>query len=124
MPSAEFLSRQISAGVFQKLDKSKLPNLSNMWDEVQKRVAVYDPDNAYSVTYMWGTTGVGINDKKVAEALPNAPTNSWALVFDPKNAEKLADLRHRHAGHRQRADPGRAQLSRARPEFDERRRHR
>ena len=39
---------------------------------------------------MWGTTGVGINDKKVAEALPNAPTNSWALVFDPQYAEKLA----------------------------------
>ncbi|GGD30047.1 polyamine ABC transporter substrate-binding protein [Aureimonas glaciei] len=90
VPSAEFLARQISAGVFQKLDPAKLTNIGNMWDEVQKRVAVYDPGNAFSVTYMWGTTGVGINDKKVAEALPNAPTDSWALVFDPKNAEKLA----------------------------------
>ncbi|KAB0680403.1 polyamine ABC transporter substrate-binding protein [Aureimonas leprariae] len=89
VPSAEFLSRQIQAGVFQKLDKSKLPNLSNMWDFVQAQVANYDPGNEYSVNYMWGTTGIGVNDKKVAEALPNAPVDSWALVFDPANAEKL-----------------------------------
>ncbi|MBC8130878.1 MAG: polyamine ABC transporter substrate-binding protein [Rhizobiaceae bacterium] len=90
VPSAEFLSRQIQAGVFQKLDASKLTNIGNMWDVVQTRVAAYDPGNEYSVTYMWGTTGIGINDKKVAELLPNAPTDSWALVFDPGNAEKLA----------------------------------
>ena len=90
VPSAEFLSRQIQAGVFQKLDKSKLPNLVNMWDVIQKQVAAYDPDNAYSVNYMWGTTGIGYNTKKVAELLPNAPTDSWSLVFDPANAEKLS----------------------------------
>ena len=90
VPSAEYLARQIQAGVFQKLDKSKLTNLDNMWDVIQKRVAQYDPDNAYSVNYMWGTTGIGYNVKKVETALPNAPVNSWALVFDPKNAEKLA----------------------------------
>jgi putrescine transport system substrate-binding protein len=91
VPSAEFLSRQIQAGVFQKLDQSKLSNLSNMWDFVQGQVANYDPGNAYSVNYMWGTTGIGVNDTKVAEALPNAPVDSWALVFDPANAEKLKD---------------------------------
>ncbi|GGD97327.1 putrescine-binding periplasmic protein [Aureimonas endophytica] len=90
VPSADFMSRQIQAGVFQKLDKSKLTNLPNMWDFVQKKVAAYDPDNAYSVNYMWGTTGIGYNKKKVAELLPNAPVDSWALVFDPKNAEPLS----------------------------------
>ncbi|WP_152045294.1 polyamine ABC transporter substrate-binding protein [Aureimonas psammosilenae] len=89
VPSAEFMSRQIQAGVFQKLDKSKLPNISNMWDFVQKEVSAYDPGNEYSVNYMWGTTGIGYNKKKVAELLPNAPTDSWALVFDPQYAEKL-----------------------------------
>ena len=43
-----FLARQIQAGVFQKLDKSKLPNLSNMWDVVAERLANYDPGNEYS----------------------------------------------------------------------------
>ncbi|MBB3952380.1 polyamine ABC transporter substrate-binding protein [Aureimonas jatrophae] len=90
VPSAEYLSRQIEAGVFQKLDASKLPNSKNMWPLVSERVAAYDPGNSYSRNYMWGTTGVGYNSKKVAELLPNAPLDSWALVFDPKNAEALS----------------------------------
>jgi len=49
VPSAEFLGRQIQAGVFQKLDQSKLPNLANMWDKISRQTAKYDPDNAYSI---------------------------------------------------------------------------
>jgi len=91
VPSGTFLSRQITAGVFKKLDKSKLPNLKNMWPDIEKRVAIYDPDNEHSVNYMWGTTGIGYNVGKVKEVLgENAPTDSLALVFDPKNMEKLA----------------------------------
>ncbi|MEW5423621.1 polyamine ABC transporter substrate-binding protein [Amorphus sp. 3PC139-8] len=91
VPSATFLARQIQAGVFQKLDKDKLPNLTNMWPMVEKRVSSYDPDNAYSVNYMWGTTGIGYNVEKVKEILgDDAPLNSWDLLFDPANAEKLS----------------------------------
>ena len=43
VPTAYFLARQIKAGVFQKLDKSKLPNLSNAWDEIARGLAAYDP---------------------------------------------------------------------------------
>ena len=86
-----FLQRQIEAGAFQKLDKSKLPNIENMWDVVSTRTAQYDPDNAYSINYMWGTTGIGVNVGKVTEILgEDAPIDSLALVFDPANAEKLA----------------------------------
>ncbi len=90
VPTATFLNRQIKAGVFQKLDKSKLPNLKNMWPEIQDRVARYDPGNEYAVTYMWGTTGIGYNVAKIKEALPNAPVNSWALVYDPANLQALS----------------------------------
>ncbi len=91
VPSGTFLSRQITAGVFQKLDRSKLPNLVNVWDDIAKRTAIYDPGNEYSVNYMWGTTGIGYNVGKVKEVLgDDAPTGSLALVFDPKNMEKLA----------------------------------
>jgi putrescine transport system substrate-binding protein len=90
VPTATFLNRQIKAGVFQKLDKAKLPNLKNMWPEIQERVAKYDPGNEHSVTYMWGTTGIGYNVAKIKEALPNAPVNSWSLLYDPKNAEALS----------------------------------
>ena len=92
VPTGTFLQRQISAGAFQPLDMSKLPNAVNLWDVILKRTAQYDPDNAYSINYMWGTTGLGVNTAKVAEALgPDAPINSLALIFDPANMEKLAD---------------------------------
>jgi len=91
VPSGHFLARQIEAGVFQKLDKSKLPNLSNMWDVVTERTAAYDPGNEYSVNYMWGTTGIGYNVDKVKAALGIDKVDSWDVVFDPAKAEKLKD---------------------------------
>jgi putrescine transport system substrate-binding protein len=91
VPSANFLARQIQAGVFQKLDKSKLPNITNMWDVVSDRTAVYDPGNEYSINYMWGTTGIGYNTKKVQEALGTDTIDSWSAVLDPAKIAKLAD---------------------------------
>ncbi|UOA28839.1 polyamine ABC transporter substrate-binding protein [Pseudosulfitobacter sp. DSM 107133] len=91
VPSGTFLQRQISAGAFQKLDKSKLPNLGNMWDVISDRVGKYDPGNEYAINYMWGTTGIGVNVEKVKEALgDDAPVDSLALIFDPANMEKLS----------------------------------
>ncbi|MGG7564645.1 polyamine ABC transporter substrate-binding protein [Rhodovulum sp. DZ06] len=91
VPTADFLTRQIAAGVFQKLDKSQLPNLANMNPVVMERAAAFDENNDHAIVYMWGTTGIGYNVAKVTEALgEDAPTNSWSLVFDPANAEKLA----------------------------------
>ena len=92
VPTASpFLARQIQAGVYQKLDKSKLPNLVNEWDEVAKRVSKFDPGNEYSVNYMWGTTGIGYNTKKIKEALGLDVIDSWDVVFKPENIAKLAD---------------------------------
>jgi putrescine transport system substrate-binding protein len=92
VPSGTFLSRQIQAGAFQKLDMSKLSNIGNTWDDIEARTDVYDPGNLYSINYMWGTTGIGYNVGKVKEALgDDAPTDSLALVFDPANMEKLKD---------------------------------
>jgi len=91
VPTGDFLQRQIAAGAFQKLDKSKLSNSGNMWDVIEARTAQYDQDNAYSINYMWGTTGIGVNVNKVKEVLgDDAPIGSLALVLDPKNMEKLA----------------------------------
>lgn len=91
VPTGTFLQRQIAAGSFQKLDKSKLPNISNMWDVIAARTDKYDPGNEYSVNYMWGTTGIGVNVDKVTEILgADAPIASLDLVFNPENMEKLA----------------------------------
>lgn len=91
VPTGSFLSRQIQAGAFQKLDKAKLPNLSHMWKEIQDRVSKYDPGNEYSINYMWGTTGIGYNVKKIEERFPNAPMDSWEVIFNPDNLAKFAD---------------------------------
>jgi putrescine transport system substrate-binding protein len=77
--------------VFQKLDKSKLPNLSNMWPEIEKRTAIDDPGNAYSINYMWGTTAIGFNEAKIKERMPDAPVDSWDLVFKPEIISKFKD---------------------------------
>ncbi|HEU0225874.1 MAG TPA: polyamine ABC transporter substrate-binding protein [Steroidobacteraceae bacterium] len=90
VPSASFLERQIKAGVFLKLDKSKLPNLVNMDPEIAQRVALHDPGNDHAVNYLWGTTGIGYNPDKVKAALGTDTIDSWAAIFEPANAAKLA----------------------------------
>src|SRR5471032_3156728 len=51
VPTAYFLQRQITANIFQNLDKSKLPNLANAWPEVTQRLAIYDHDNSFGANY-------------------------------------------------------------------------
>jgi putrescine transport system substrate-binding protein len=92
VPTAYFLQRQITANVFQKLDKSKLPNLANAWPAVTKRLAIYDPGNVYAANYMWGTTGVGYSVKAVQKILgADARIDSWDVVFKPENLAKFKD---------------------------------
>jgi putrescine transport system substrate-binding protein len=91
VPTAYFLQRQIKAGVFQKLDKQKLPNLVNAWGEISRRLAVYDPGNQYAVNYMWGTVGIGYNVGKAKEVLGGAPVDSWDVVFKPEEIAKFKD---------------------------------
>src|SRR5262245_1280551 len=91
VPTAYFLERQIKAGVFQKLDKAKLPNLVNLWPEISNRLATYDPGNQFAVNYMWGTTGIGYNVKKAREILSGEKIDSWDLVFNPEKLAKFKD---------------------------------
>jgi putrescine transport system substrate-binding protein len=93
VPSATpFLARQIAAKVYRPLDKAKLTNYGNLDKGLLDKVAAAaDPGNRYGVPYLWGTTGVGINVAKVKAALGDkAPLDSWAMIFDPEIAKKLA----------------------------------
>lgn len=90
VPTAPFLERQIKAGVFLQLDKSKLPNLANMDPEIMERVAAHDPGNAHALVYLWGTVGLGYNVDMVKKALGTDRIDSWSAIFEPKNAAKLA----------------------------------
>jgi len=92
VPTGYFLARQIAAGIFQKLDKSKLPNLVNAWPEIANRLAVYDPGNQYAVNYMWGTTGIGYNMKDAIALLGSTVAIvSWSGVFEPEKIARFKD---------------------------------
>jgi putrescine transport system substrate-binding protein len=92
VPTAYFLQRQIVANIFQKLDKSKLPNLVNAWPVVTKQLAVYDPGNQFAANYMWGTTGIGYNVKAAQKILgADARIDSWDIIFKPENLAKFRD---------------------------------
>jgi putrescine transport system substrate-binding protein len=90
VPTASYFERQIKAGVYLTLDKSKLPNLKNMDAQLMSRVALHDPDNAHGVIYTWGTNGLGYNEKMIKALVPDAPLDSWRMVFDPAVASKIA----------------------------------
>jgi putrescine transport system substrate-binding protein len=91
VPSAPFLKRQISAGVFQKLDKSQLPNLKNLDPDMLKQIGVYDPGSQYSVPYLWITSGPGYNVAKIKERMPEAPVDSLQMFYDPAVVAKFKD---------------------------------
>jgi putrescine transport system substrate-binding protein len=92
VPSLSFLGRQIQAGVFLPLDKSKIPNLKNLDPKMLERIALQDPGNQFAVPYLWGTSGIGYNVDKIKAIFGDtAVTGSWDVVFKPENAAKLKD---------------------------------
>ena len=91
VPSASNMSRLREAGTLMTLDKAKIPNISHAWPLITERLETYDPGNEHAVNYMWGTTALGLNLDMVKERLGDVPLNTWAILFEPENAEKLAD---------------------------------
>nr|WP_093319240.1 polyamine ABC transporter substrate-binding protein [Thorsellia anophelis] len=93
VPTSNFLAKQIDANIYQPLDKTKLPSyLKNLDPDILEMVSKDDPENTYSLPYMWISTGIGYNVDELNKRFNNAPpVDSWALLFEPNNAEKLAD---------------------------------
>jgi putrescine transport system substrate-binding protein len=91
VPSAAFLERQLQADIYQKLDKSQLPNLKNVDPDVARAMALYDPGNQYAVDYMWITSGIGYNVADIRARMPDAPVDSWRMIFDPAVVSKFQD---------------------------------
>lgn len=90
VPGVVFAKNQLEAGLFQPLDKSKVPNLANLDPAFMKTLTKADPDNRHLVPWAWGFTTVGINKTRLAKALGSMPMpeNAWDLVFDPKYTAK------------------------------------
>ena len=91
VPSASpYMARQIKAGAYRTLDKSKLPNWQNLDPQLLALAATADPGNAHGVPYLWSVTGIGYNTAMLDRALgPEAPRDTLALLFDPALARKL-----------------------------------
>ncbi|MCJ7955855.1 MAG: polyamine ABC transporter substrate-binding protein [Pseudomonas sp.] len=89
VPSNNFLAKQIKAGVYQELDKSKLSNYGNLNKSLLKAVSVSDPDNKHAFPYMWGSIGIGYNPEKVKAALGIDKIESWDTILKPENLAKL-----------------------------------
>ena len=92
VPTASpFLVRQLSAGLFQPLNRAKLKNWGNLDPKIMAELAKYDPGNAHAIPWMWGTIGVGYNVAEIKKRMPDAPVDSLAMVFDPKIVSRFAD---------------------------------
>ncbi|AUA33361.1 polyamine ABC transporter substrate-binding protein [Pseudomonas sp. SGAir0191] len=89
VPSNHFLARQTQAGAFLELDRSKLPNWKHADPKLLERLQENDPGNKHAVPYLWGTTGIGYNVEKVKAVLGTDKVDSWAVLFEPENLEKL-----------------------------------
>ena len=85
------LARQLPLGVWGELDKAALGNIGNMDPGLMAKLAEIDPDNRHAVPWMWGTTGLGHNVDMIKKIMPDAPIDSWKLVFDPAIAVKFKD---------------------------------
>ncbi len=90
VPSTHYAARQIEGGLFQKLDRSKIPNWKHLDPALMALVASVDPGNQYLVPWGYGTNGLGYNVTRVRELMgDDAPLQSWDMLFKPENAAKL-----------------------------------
>ena len=91
VPSSNWAKIQIEGGLYQKLDKTKLPNMKNLDPGIVEKLSKLDPGNEHLIDWMWSYNTVGINVDKVRAALGETPMpdNAWDLVFNPTYTNKL-----------------------------------
>ena len=91
MPSDEpSFSRLIRAGALAVIDRSLVPNWKNLDPALMQRTEAADPGNRHGAIYLWGSIGLGINAERIHDLAPDAPLDSWALLFDPTSAKRIA----------------------------------
>lgn len=91
VPTSNFFAEQLRAGLYQPIDKRRLANYGNLDPILMKRIEIFDPGNTYGVPYMWGNSGVAYNVEAIKARMPDAPVDSWRMIFDPKVAARFAD---------------------------------
>ncbi|MCE2951106.1 MAG: extracellular solute-binding protein [Alphaproteobacteria bacterium] len=90
-PSAlPYVARQVPAGIYLPLNKEKLPILKELDPKIMAYLEKADPGNKHAVPFLWGLVGFAYDQEKIEALIPDAPTDSWAMMFDPKIMEKLS----------------------------------
>lgn len=84
IPSDYMISRMIGENIIQPLDFDNIPNFANIMENF--RDPEYDPDNAYSVPYTWGTVGI-IYDTTAVD-IPEEEID-WDILWDEKYADHI-----------------------------------
>src|SRR5215472_9463853 len=91
VPSNEpTFSRLIKVGALATIDRERVPNWKNLDPALMRQVESSDPGNRHGAIYLWGTTGIGVNPDRVKKLAPDAPMDSWDLLFKPDNARRIA----------------------------------
>ena len=85
VPTANAVEALIKGKQLKPIDKAQLPNLKNI--DPRYLNTPFDPGNKYSVPYAMSTTIIGYNDVKMKEL--GLPTDTWAVIFEPKYLEKV-----------------------------------
>jgi putrescine transport system substrate-binding protein len=91
VPTSSFFGEQVRAGLYQPIQRDKLKNYGNLDPRLMQRLEKYDPGNVYGVPYMWGTSGIAYNVDAINARMPNAPVDSWRMLFDPAIVSKFKD---------------------------------
>ena len=91
VPTQYYMARQLQAKLLRPLDKTKIPNLSKLDPAQMERLAKYDVGNQHAAIYLWGTSGIGLNPDKIRQRMPNPPSYSLRMLFDPEIVSKFAD---------------------------------
>ncbi|MGH8299095.1 MAG: extracellular solute-binding protein [Steroidobacteraceae bacterium] len=89
--SSDYFSRQIKAGVYEPLDRAKLPNWKNLDPHWLALEAQSDPGNRYAVPYMHSINGFAYDVAAIRARMPNAPVDSLDMLFNPQVVKHFAD---------------------------------
>jgi len=89
--SENFFSRQIKAGAYQAVDRSRLPNWQNIDPDVLRTLAPFDPGNAHAVPYLHSYDGFAYNVPLVRARMRDAPVGSLDMLFNPEVVRRFAD---------------------------------
>lgn len=82
VPSDYMIEKMLKEGMLAEIDYNNIPNYKYIMERFKG--LPFDPDNRYSVPYLWGTIGIIYNKNEVKE-----PVDSWSILWNPKYQGKI-----------------------------------